>query len=473
MNAVPATIAAEIGPLNIEAEQALLGALMENPDAFGPVSAFLEPEHFAEAVHQRIFVVMRDMIRAGRKPTPVTLKDHLPYATPINGEMTLGQYVAHLMGAAVSADAIGFARAVHDLAVRRELIAIGADMRSLATEAPAGQTPKAQIDAAIERLSILAAAGLRRSQRQSTAGAAAERIIADMESEVPADPPVSTGLLDLDRIIGGYRRGNLVIMAGRPGMGKSTLAGSSALKVAMAGHGVLFFSREMTKEELTTRLLTDLAWRVTEPVTYKAILDREKLSEEHRFLLRDAAKRLRDVPMIVDPQQGMTIAETVVRARRVSEAMARKGVRLGLIVDDHLGKVTVPRQDNRNLELGAVTNAAAEAAKELDACYVMLCQLNRQVEAREGHKKRPQLSDLRESGHIEEDADVVIGLYREAYYLAKQHEDDAEKEIAIQQRLNDTAHDLDAIVLKNRQGGEGMAKLWVHAACAAVRNRGY
>lgn len=470
MNALTAPPEADVGPFNIEAEQALLGALMVNPDAYAAIATFLEPEHFSEAAHQHIYETMRGMIRAGRKPTPVTMKNHLPYDMAI-GDGTLGQYVAHLMAEAVGAEPLGFARVVHDLAVRRELIAIGDDMRRLAVEGPAGQTPKAQIEESIERLSILSAAGLRRMQRQSTAGAAADAIVTDMECAAPADAPVSTGLIDLDRIIGGYRRGNLVIMAGRPGMGKTTLAASSALAVAMAGHGVLFFSREMTKEALVTRILTDLAWRVTEPVTYRAILDREPLPEDHRFLIRDAAKRLRDVPLIIDPQTGMTIAETTVRARRVSEAMLRKGIRLGLIVDDHLGKVAVPAKDSRHLELGAVTNAASEAAKELDACYLMLCQLNRQVEARDGARKRPQLADLRESGRIEEDADVVVGLYREAYYLDKAREDDAEKEIARQQRLNDVAHDLEAGVLKNRHGGEGVAKLWIHAACAAVRNR--
>lgn len=473
MNALAPTDAGTPLPANVEVEQAVLGTLLVNPDSIGAVIGFLEPEHFFEPTHQLVYETIRNLARDGRRVSALTIKDHLPAALQI-GDMTLGAYIARLAAdAALGFDPEAMAREIVDLWIRRSLVAVADDIREAAVEGARGAPPKDQIEETIARLSALSVVGLRRSQRQSTAGAAAKVLLAEMESGVAAAAPIPTGLVDLDHIIGGCRAGTLVILGGRPGMGKSTLAGSVALSIASRGHGVLFFSKEMTKEQLTARLLTDLAYDIggpVSPLSYEAILNRDVTEERHRLLMRQASDRLADVPLVIDPQPAMTMIEIAVRARRVADSMARRGLTLRLVVIDHLGKVRpATRVENQHLALGEITNAAAALAKDMDCTVLLLSQLNRQLEGRDN--KRPQLSDLRESGRIEEDADVVIMAYREAYYLAKRSEDDVEKDIARQQRLADVATDLDAIVVKNRHGGEGVARLFMHAPAAAVRNR--
>lgn len=473
MNALAPAEAGTPLPASIEVEQAVLGTLLVNPDSLGAVLGFLEPDHFFEPTHQVVYETIRNLAREGRRVSAVTIGSHLPADLAI-GETTLGAYVAHLAAsAAVGFDPESLARELVDLWIRRSLVAVADDVRDAAVNGSRGAPAKDAIDATIARLSELSAVGLRRTQRQSTAAAAAKAIVAEIDAGTAADPPVITGLVDLDRIIGGCRRGTLMILGGRPGMGKSTVAGSVSLDIARRGHGVLFFSKEMTKEQLSARLLTDLAYDIggpTEPPNYEAVLNRTITSDRHKLLLRQAAAQMGDYPLIIDPQPGMAMAEIGVRARRVAESMARRNLNLALVVVDHLQKVRPSgRQENQHLSLGEITNAAAVLAKELDTCVLMLSQLSRGVEGRDN--KRPQLSDLRESGRIEEDADVVIMAYREAYYLAKRSEDDVEKDIARQQRLADVATDLDAIVVKNRHGGEGVARLFMHAPAAAVRNR--
>lgn len=456
-------------PVNLEAEQALLGGLMMRPEVLGTVAGHLKAEHFFEPLHQAIYEVCLTMSAAGRAPSPITIKDYLPADLHV-ADFTIPQYLAKLLSDAMPGNVKGFADAIIDLAVRRALVGIGEGIQSSALDAPAGETPKHLIEDAIERLSVLSATGMRRDQRQSTAGAAASIIVDELEAGTALSPPLSTGLDDLDSYIGGFRRGNLQILAGRPGMGKSLLAGSTALNVAKEGDGVLFFSMEMTKDQLVARMLADLCYRTTLPILYQHITDR-KIEPADRSEIARAAEFLRSLPLIIDPQPNMTMMEIATRARRVAESMERKGIRLGLIAIDHLGKVREAGngRDNRTIELGAMTNAAANLAKDVDACCLMLCQLNRAVESRDN--KRPQLSDLRESGRIEEDADSVIALYREAYYLEQKNEEDPEKEIALKEKLLERGFDLEAIILKNRHGRTGTAKLFAHVGAGAVRNR--
>lgn len=456
-------------PINLEAEQALLGGLMMQPEGIGSIAGHLKPEHFSEPLHRAIYETCLSMSASGRRLSPITIKDHLP-ADIVVGDMSITAYLAKLIADGLPGNVRGFADSIVDLSVRRTLVGIGEDIQSTALDAPAGETPKRLIEEAIERLSVLSATGLRRDQRQSTAGAAASAIVEELEAGTALSPPISTGLLDLDGYIGGFRRGNLQILAGRPGMGKSLLAGCCALNVSRDGEGVLFFSKEMTKDQLVARMLADLCYRTTLPILYQHIADRQ-IEPADRAEIARAAAFLKDLPLIIDPQPNMTMMEIATRTRRVAESMERKGIRLGLIVIDHLGKIREAGngRDNRTVELGAMTNAAANLAKEVDACCLMLCQLNRGVEARDN--KRPQLSDLRESGRIEEDADSVIGLYREAYYLEQRIEGDPDKEIARQDKAREKAFDLEAIILKNRHGRTGSARLFAHVGAGAIRNR--
>ena len=469
--ALPAVATAP--PSNIEAEQALLGAILVSGEIPFAVSSILAPEHFVETLHQVIYRTAGEMVRAGRRPTVVTIRDYLPANVSIVDGMDLPAYVAQLAAGAVSfADgASDFARAILDQAMRRGLCSIAADIQSAAV-APQVSVPPATIIAEAEaRLFALARDAQRDHQRPRFAGLIAEDIMAGLAEPEAAAAPIPTGLADLDRLIGGYRRGNLIILAGRPGMGKTTLATSSALAVAGRGHPVLFYSLDMPGRELAARMMTDMAYRNSEPIAYEDVLNQRRMSDDDLEVLRDASRRLKRTPLVVDQRKGLSLGEIAVSARRWADKQAKDGKRPGLIVCDHLGKIRTDQRERRDLELGDITNGMVDLAGELDVPVLMLCQLNRQVEARDNHRRRPQLSDLRESGRIEEDAAVVIGAYREAYYLAKAKEDDVEKEQARIDKLNDCKFDLEAIVLKNRHGAEGMAKLWMHAPSGAVRDR--
>jgi replicative DNA helicase len=477
MNAVTATPKTPDSlPVNIEVEQALLGAILVNNDVYGQVAAFLKPVHFHEPVHRVIFEVIGQMQKAGSVATPLTVRNFLP-ADLMIGDWNAGHYLAQLAGAAASvALGVDFARRVRDLAARRELITLGDEIGERARNAAADDTPVRQVADAEQRLFELGTA-LQRGSHNSTRmiGFYADAIAAGVDDPAARPAPLSTGYAELDEIIGGWRRTNLVILAGRPGMMKTTLAGSTSLSIARRGEVVHFFSQEMSAEELTARSVADLAFTHDNdpddpPLTYASIMNGDVRDDRQRFKLKHAAGRLRDLPIIIDPQGGLTLPEIALRARKRAEHAAKRGMRVGLVVVDHLGKVrTERRTDNRNLELGEITGGLKELGKELDTCVLVLCQLNRMVESREN--KRPMLSDLRESGHIEEDADSVLGLYREAYYLGKHHEDDPEKEVERQAHLARVRNDIEVIVLKNRHGSEGLARLWVHAGAAAVRNR--
>lgn len=459
-------------PANLEAEQALLGAVLVSGEIVPEVVAMLAPAHFSEPVHQVIYRTALDMVRAGRRPTVVTIRDYLPVGLGI-GDIDLGGYLARLSAEATTVvNAPDYARAIVDQAVRRSLAGIAADLDDAARK-PTVTVPPATIIAEAETRLFELGRDMARGSRFGSryAGMIADDVVAGLESPEPLAPPVSSGFADLDRLIGGYRRGNLVILAGRPGMGKTTLATATALNVAGRGLAVLFLSLDMPGMELAARMLTDIAYGPSLAVPYESLLNQARLDPAALDAIREARGVLKRTPIIVDQRKGLSFAEIAISARRWADRQAKDNRRLGLIVCDHLGKIRTEARERRDLELGDITNAAVDLAGELDVPFLMLCQLNRQVEAREGARKRPQLSDLRESGRIEEDAAVVIGAYREAYYLAKAKEDDVEKEMARVDRLNDVKADLEAIVLKNRHGAEGTARLWMHAPSGAVRDR--
>ena len=459
-------------PANLELEQALLGAIIVNNDAFGAVSGFLRPSHFLEPIHARIFEVQGEVIRAGKVVTPLTLKTYLPAELDV-GQMTLGRYIARLAAEATTVlNAEDYGREIQALALRRQLLVIGEDVANWAVSPEGHGNIPAQVADAEQRLYEVSRELTMGTQRGvSTAGAVAEEILNDLDNPKPRVPIVPTGLRALDRLIGGCQPGNLIVIAGRPGMMKTTLASSIALNVAGAGYGVDFKSMEMPRGQLVSRMMADIAFQEQEPLTYEAILNRRALTDRQRFYAQEAGRQLRQLPLIVDPQPGLTVAEISVRARRRADLLAKKGIRLALLVVDHLGKIAVSssrRESNRHLELGEMTNALADLSKELELTAMVLCQLSREVDKRDN--KRPTLIDLRESGRIEEDADVVIGNYREAYYLGKRREDDPGKEAARMARYLQTVYDLEALVLKNRNGPDGVGKLWVHPAAAAVRD---
>ena len=411
-------------PHNIEAEQSLLGAILVNNDAFYRVSDFLEQKHFFETIHQVIYETAGSLIRMGKVATPVTLKTFLPAETDIGG-MTVGQYLARLASEATTIiNAQDYGRTVYDLALRRDLIHIGEDMVNVAFDAPVDFAPRAQIEDAERKLYELAETGRYDGgfQRFSQALTVAVDMAANAYKRDGRLSGIATGLRDLDTKMGGLQHSDLIVLAGRPGMGKTALATNIAYNIAKAHHAevqpdgtmksvnggiVGFFSCEMSAEQLATRILAEQTGIASSNIRRGGIteMDFEKI--------RNYSIELQSLPLYVDETGGLSISQLTARARRLKR---QKG--LDLIVVDYIQLLqgSGKRSDNRVQEVTEITTSLKALAKELAVPIIALSQLSRQVESRDD--KRPQLSDLRESGSIEQDADVVMFVYREEYYLA-------------------------------------------------------
>jgi len=454
-------------PHNIEAEQSLLGAILVNNDAFYRVSDFLEPKHFYEPIHQTIYETAASLIRMGKIATPVTLKTFLPADTDIGG-MTVGQYLARLAAEATTIiNAQDYGHTIYDLSLRRDLIGIGEDMVNVAYDAPVDFLPRAQIEDAERRLYELAETGRYDGgfQRFAQALTVAVDMAAKAFQRDGKLSGIATGLRDLDTKMGGLQPSDLIIVAGRPGMGKTSLATNIAYNIARAYQGELqadgatktvnggivgFFSCEMSGEQLATRIIAE---RTGIP---SSSIRRGGISEADFEKIRDYSIELQSLPFYVDETGGLGISQLTARARRLKR---QKG--LDLIVIDYIQLLQGSGKrgnDNRVQEITEITTSLKALAKELNVPVIALSQLSRQVESRDD--KRPQLSDLRESGSIEQDADVVLFVYREEYYLATKEPRPGTPEHEKWQTEMGFAHGkAEVIIGKQRHGPTGTVEL--------------
>ncbi|MDH2405987.1 replicative DNA helicase [Bradyrhizobium sp. SSUT18] len=458
-------------PHNIEAEQSLLGAILVNNDAFYRVSDFLEPKHYFEPLHQTIFETASSLIRMGKIATPVTLKTFLPADTDVGG-MTIGQYLARLAAEATTIiNAQDYGRTIYDLALRRDLIGIGEDMVNVAYDAPVDFAPRAQIEDAERRLYELAESGRYDGgfQKFSQALTLAVDLAAKAFQRDGKLSGISTGLRDLDTKMGGLQHSDLIIVAGRPGMGKTSLATNIAYNVAQAyvpevqadgtmkaAHGgvIGFFSCEMSADQLATRIVAE---RTGIP---SSSIRRGGISEADFEKIREVSIELQSLPFYVDETGGLSIAQLMARARRLKR---QKG--LDLIVIDYIQLLSGSgkRSENRVQEITEITTSLKALAKELSVPVIALSQLSRQVESRDD--KRPQLSDLRESGSIEQDADVVLFVYREEYYLGNKEPRPGTPEHEKWRLDMDLAHGkAEVIIGKQRHGPTGTVDLAFEAS---------
>jgi replicative DNA helicase len=411
-------------PHNIEAEQALLGAILINNEAFYRVSDFLEAKHFFEPIHQRIFELSGNLIRASKIATPVTLKTFLAEDLNIAG-LSLNQYLALLVAEATTIiNSEDYGRTIYDLSVRRDLIAIGEDMVNLAYAAPVDMAAGDQIEIAERQLYEVAETGHygRGFDSFSNALARSLNMAAAAYQRDGRLSGMATGLATLDRQMGGLQPSDLIILAGRPGMGKTALATNIAYDIAsnyddevsadgrkktIAGGIVAFFSLEMSAEQLATRIIS----HETQIPSNK--IRRGEIKSHQYDALVDATANMQKTPLYIDDSGGLTISQLAARARRL-----KRQVGLDLVVIDYiqlLQGTTRRSSENRVQEVTEITTKLKALAKELNVPILALSQLSRQVESRDD--KRPQLSDLRESGSIEQDADVVLFVFREAYYV--------------------------------------------------------
>ena len=459
-------------PHNIEAEQGLLGAILVNNDAFYRVSDFLEPKHFFEAIHQQIYETAGSLIRMGKVANPVTLKTFLPAELDLGG-MTVSQYLARLAAEATTIiNAQDYGRTVYDLSLRRNLIQIGEEIVNVAYDAPVDFAPRAQIEDAERQLYSLAETGRYDGgfQRFADALTVAVDMAAKAFQRDGKLSGISTGLRDLDTKMGGLQPSDLIVLAGRPGMGKTSLATNIAYNIARAyvpevqadgttkainGGAVGFFSCEMSGEQLATRILAE---RTGIPSSH---IRRGGISELDFEKIRDCSIELQSLPFYGDETGGLSISQLTARARRLKR---QKG--LDLIVIDYIQLLQGSGKrgnDNRVQEITEITTNLKALAKELNVPVIALSQLSRQVENRDD--KRPQLSDLRESGSIEQDADVVMFVYREEYYLANKEPRPGTPEHATwQAEMERALGKAEVIIGKQRHGPTGTVELHFEAS---------
>jgi len=464
-------------PQNIEAEQALLGAILVNNEAFYRVSDFLDPTHFYEPVHRQVYELIAQIIRQNKIANPVTLKNFLPADLAI-GELNPAQYLARLAAEATTIiNAEDYGRSIYDLALRRALIGIGEDVVNIAFDAPIDMPPKAQIEDAERRLFALAETGRNDGGFQSFEDALKAAI--DMASAAYQRDGhlsgISTGLDDLDRQMGGLQPSDLIVLAGRPAMGKTSLVTNIAFNIAKAYRGevqpdgstksvnggiVGFFSLEMSAEQLATRIVAEQSG------VSSSHIRRGSLDERQFARVVEASREMARIPLFIDQTGGISIAQLTARARRLKR---QRG--LDLLIIDYLQLLqgSGKGQANRVQEITEITTGLKALAKELAVPVIALSQLSRQVEARED--KRPQLADLRESGSIEQDADVVMFVYRDEYYLkGKMPKEGTEEFFKWQAEMEQVAGVAEVIIGKQRHGPTGTVPLQFEAEITRFSN---
>ena len=473
MNEVSSLQASEKGsevsigvPHSIEAEQQLLGAILTNNDLFDRVASIVRADHFYDPVHARIFETASARIAKNNLASPVTLK---AFMEDDSGLAELGgpAYLVRLAGAAISSFAVrDYAEMIYDLAIRRELITVGNDIAAKAARVDVDSEPKEQIVDAEQKLYALAEQGQTEQGFQSflTAVTDAVKVANAAYQREGGLAGVSTGLIDMDKKLGGLHRSDLLILAGRPSMGKTSLATNVAFNIARAykkgitasgeegaidGGVVGFFSLEMSAEQLATRILSEVA-----EIPSNQIRRGDFTESEFRRIV-DAAKELESAPLFIDDTPALPISQLAARARRLKRTHG-----LDALFIDYLQLVRgTGRSENRVNEISEITMGLKAIAKELDIPVIALSQLSRQVENRED--KRPQLSDLRESGSIEQDADVVMFVFREEYYKEREKPGDHELDrMGIWQEEMERLHGKAEVVIgKQRHGPIGTVEL--------------
>jgi replicative DNA helicase len=460
-------------PVNYEAEQALLAAILANNMAMEKVSDFLQPEQFADPVHGRIFEACRILIDRGQVANAVTLKNKFEQDGDLT-EVGGAQYLAQLQSNYVNIiDAKHYGQLIHDLYLRRQLINLGEDVVNQAFDHDLELPALTQIEGAEQKLYELAETG------QTEGGllgfkvaltTAIDSAAAAFRNE-GAVSGVASGLKELDKLLGGLHKSDLVILAGRPSMGKTALATNIAYNVAKASRShtdsegnvidepqtVAFFSLEMSSEQLAARILSERSGVKSDDMRKGAI------SHDDFEHVMEASRELERLRLYIDDTPAITIPALRTRARRLKRQQG-----LSLVVVDYLQlmSATTARGDSRVQEVSEITRGLKAIAKELSVPVLALSQLSRAVEQRED--KRPQLADLRESGSIEQDADVVMFVYREQYYLERaepipRQDETAEKFDERHQRWKDRcekAYGLaEVIVAKQRHGPIGTRTL--------------
>lgn len=454
-------------PQNLEAEQALLGALLANNRAFEQISDFLKPNHFADPIHAKIYEVISKLISRGHVADTITLKNYFEQEGILND---VGGY-KYLIKLAESSSPLTnpeyYAQYIYDQFLRRELISTGYDIVNNAMKEDIDTPASAQIEAAEKRLYDLSDIGEAQRGFVNFSDALAQSLgtIEKAYQKEGKISGISTGLDDLDKHTGGLNDSDLVILAGRPAMGKTALATNIAYNVAelmsrdlaidVKQRGVAFFSLEMSADQLATRILSSTAG-ISSQRMRNGDIDNGEFGR-----IAEVIRSLEKMPLYIDDTPGLTISAIRNRARRLKRS---KG--LGLIVVDYIQLITGSSKRgeiNRVQELSEISRGLKIMAKELNVPVIALSQLNRGVEQRDD--KRPVMSDLRESGSIEQDADIVLFVYRENYYIQNEEPKETDKNYSQEKhdkweaKMRATKYKAEVIIGKHRHGPTGTVTL--------------
>ena len=458
-------------PSNLQAEQLLLGAILINNDALSKMSDFLIAEHFYEPVHARIYRAIQSVIDKGISASPISLKNLFDKDGDLES-VGGGEYLSKLvMMATTVINAYEYASMIYNLALRRKLIGIGEDVVNDAYEHEIDLSALEQIERAESKLYQLAQNN-EYDRGFRSIGFAVEESIKKIDRAMQNKSSVTgltTGLLDLDKKLFGFQNSDLVIIAARPSMGKTAFAINLAFNTAWALFqeykdtknipAVGFFSLEMPAEQLSTRLL---AMRAS---IESSLLTSGNISTSDYPKLRQEGELLSKLPIFIDDTPSITIASLRARARRL-----KRKHNLAILFVDYLQLLRgTDNNANRVLEIGEITQGLKAIAKELSIPVIALSQLSRAVELRED--KKPLLSDLRESGSIEQDADIVMFLYREAYYLMRQQPDiGSPKRAEWENKVAIAYNKLDVLIAKHRNGPIGEVELFYDTAMSKISN---
>ncbi|MBS0235721.1 MAG: replicative DNA helicase [Proteobacteria bacterium] len=461
-------------PNNLEAEQALIGAFIVNNENIHKVSDFLYPSHFYAPLHARIYGTILRFIEKGMVATPITLKQYLENEESLSEQGIGGfEYLVRLVSnSATVVNIESLAREIHSHAVRRRLIEIGEDIVNDAYEKLVEVEPMQQVEKAESRLFQLACEGETRDNVMTLKQSVNEvlRRIDEAKRHGTDIVGVDTGFFNMNDLLGGgLQKSDLVIIAARPSMGKTSLAINMAVNAARSffnktapgeNKSVGFFSLEMSSEQIASRIIS-LSTGIE-----SSKIRTGKVGHDDFIKISNHMSDINSLPFYVDDTPMLSISALRTKARRLSRQN-----NLGLIIVDYLQLMRGSSHydsGGRVLEVGEITNGLKAIAKELEIPVVALSQLSRAVESRED--KRPQLSDLRESGNIEQDADVVMFIYRPEYYLMRKIPLGEEQFVEWQREMDAVKNIAEVIIAKHRNGPIGTVPLFFNSNTTSFNN---
>lgn len=451
---------------DINAEITLIGSVFLHNPAMDHL-AWIAPDAFGDPFHQVLWDEMKRQWDENRSINHATIGRLIKTWPSGQKPGELLDYIKALPTRADISAIKAMARVVADYQRRRKLRSLSDDLKSWSQDLNIRVSDACS--ATVQELDDVLAS-IRSSDKTSSTINEIFRDALDSLTEDTSSNIITTGLKSLDYELGGWRRKQYAILAGRPSMGKTAIATSAMIRTAKAGIGVMFFSMEMPARDLAWRCLTDLAYSSVDRIPYMKASARN-LTERERDTLGKAAGRFHELPIVIDEQRGLTIAELVARVRKQAQKWEREGISLGLVVVDYLGLVKASSRyaGNRVNEIGEISDGLATLAKSENVAVLALQQLNRAVESRDN--KRPTLSDLRDSGNLEQDADVVCFAFREAYYLERTKFDaGSQQEVQRLAELEGRRNMLEVLIAKNRNGPTSSVNLFCDMACNAVRD---